>query len=632
MRRGITVLILLGALSVVLKSQNETINWYFGNSAGISFSVEPPTVLTGSTIPVGWSCGSSMSDGAGNLLFYTKGTLVYNSQHNVMANSNGMYGGGSSEQSGLAVKQPGNSSNYYVFTTSGTTPSGGLYYSVIDISLAAGLGSVTVKNAPLLTPGTEKVAAVRHCNGVDSWIISHQNSSNNFVAYLLTASGINTVPIISAAGTSYTSFASPINPNYTYSPMGDGPLKISPWGNKIAVALPDTMISRFELYDFDNNTGQVSNAINLGPCYPRSCEFSPDGSKLYGSALVSQSGYGGRYLFQWDLCAGSPAAIVASRDTISTPTNTNYTSLYLQLGPNGKIYVSNAMKVLGCINNPNNPGNACNYVDSAIYLPTANLAYIGLPGYEVNLLRPKFSYSTETNCSNVSFTVPPFAACAGYSVTSYLWSFGDPASGTANTSTLTNPAHHFTNGGSHTVKLVVNYSTCAADTFVKIINHPATPILTVTGKQSICTNNSTTLTVTGADSYSWSGGANTNSIVLSPTNTSTYTVTGTFTNNTCISNKTVTVSVSPCLSIFEETGFNDLVKVYPNPAKDQFTIETDLSNAQINIYNQIGDLIYQGATQTGITTIDLKEKGAGIYFVELNHPQTQRVFKLVKTE
>lgn len=104
----------------------------------------------------------------------------------------------------------------------------------------------------------------------------------------------------------------------------------------------------FELYDFDNTTGVVSNSLGLAISNftlnnwwgGYGCEFSPDGTKFYGSRLWSgvYNNYGG--IFQWDLCAGSPTAIVASQTAIATATvNTNLFSS-MQLAPDGKIYIS----------------------------------------------------------------------------------------------------------------------------------------------------------------------------------------------------------------------------------------------------------------------------------------------------
>jgi gliding motility-associated-like protein len=60
---------------------------------------------------------------------------------------------------------------------------------------------------------------------------------------------------------------------------------------------------------------------------------------------------------------------------------------------------------------------------------------------------------------------------------------------------------------------------------------------------TICSGNPTTLTATGATSYSWSTGAVSNSIVVNPSTTTSYTVVGS--NGTCSNQAVSTVSVVP---------------------------------------------------------------------------------------
>lgn len=77
------------------------------------------------------------------------------------------------------------------------------------------------------------------------------------------------------------------------------------------------------------------------------------------------------------------------------------------------------------------------------------------------------------------------------------------------------------------------------------------PTITVTGNQTVCAGESTTLTASGAKSYSWSTGSHSSSITVTPTAPSTtYTVTGTdeFGCQASI-DVTVTVSTLPNITI-----------------------------------------------------------------------------------
>src|ERR1700710_228898 len=99
-------LVLLIFFAGTLLSQNESRKWYFGSNAGLDFMNTPPTALTNGAMLTIEGC-SSIADGAGNLLFYTSGTAVWDKTHQVMANGNALYGNASSSQAAIIVPQPG---------------------------------------------------------------------------------------------------------------------------------------------------------------------------------------------------------------------------------------------------------------------------------------------------------------------------------------------------------------------------------------------------------------------------------------------------------------------------------------------------------------------------------------------
>ena len=83
---------------------------------------------------------------------------------------------------------------------------------------------------------------------------------------------------------------------------------------------------------------------------------------------------------------------------------------------------------------------------------------------------------------------------------------------------------------------------CQYNSTVKKIIVSSGPVLNVSGNQSICQGQSTTITVSGASSYSWSNGSNSASATLSPLSSTIYTVTGLL--NGCSSNLVVPVTVN----------------------------------------------------------------------------------------
>jgi hypothetical protein len=128
-------------IAFALGAQNENVNWYFGSYAGLNFSTNPPTILNNSAMYSSEGC-AAVSDGVGNLLFYTDGITIWNKNHQIMANGTGLMGHPSAAQSGLVLKQPGNPNLYYVFTVDVAGGINGLRYTIVNMALAAGMGSI----------------------------------------------------------------------------------------------------------------------------------------------------------------------------------------------------------------------------------------------------------------------------------------------------------------------------------------------------------------------------------------------------------------------------------------------------------------------------------------------------------
>ncbi len=348
--------IILILISFNLFAQNPEIkrtwHWYFGEGAGLDFSNDTVVADTNGMIYTPEAC-AAISDTGGNLLFYTDGVTVWNSNHDTMLNGTGLSGCIylSSTQGALIVPKPDNDTIYYIFTTDCEENNffqNGLRYSIVDMSLNGGLGEVTVKNVLLFAPGLEDLASVHHNNGNDVWIVSHEVSNNNFRAYLVTSSGIDTIPVISNIG--------------SISPVELARLRLSPDGKKMTKLIYyDGTPYTLELYSFDNNTGVISNAIPLSSdILLTSQAFSPDNSKLY---VIDAFNYA---IHQYDLCNKDSAQIVDSKITIAYPM---VSCADMRLGPDGKIYVSHdGDNFVGVIHNPNEYGVSCNYQDTGAYV------------------------------------------------------------------------------------------------------------------------------------------------------------------------------------------------------------------------------------------------------------------------
>jgi hypothetical protein len=338
-------------------SQKQGNVWYFADSCELDFNSGSPVVMPNGNIssPNGNGEGTAtISDSIGKLLFYANGRNVWNRIHQVMPNGYSLLGGASSTQAAFIIPIPGSDSLFYLFTTDEFQNNlvNGLRYNVVDMCLDNGLGDITPgkKNILLLDTVAEKMAGTNHANGTDYWLVTHKFYSDAFYSFHISASGIDTV-------ISHVGIYEPNLPNDVGAAIGQ--MKISPDGTKLALAFCNTSPEVVELFDFDNNTGIVSNEISLptnGGEYGIS--FSPDNTKLYVSTLNSHS------LFEYYIASGNPNQIIASKLLIY---NNNYPMAGIQLGPDGKIYCVDD-NYLDVIDNPNGMGNACNFTYHAIYL------------------------------------------------------------------------------------------------------------------------------------------------------------------------------------------------------------------------------------------------------------------------
>lgn len=365
--------LLLGLVSssMYLSAQKQASQWYFGQYAAIDFNSSTPKSINNSQLNSEEGC-VSVADANGNLLFYTNGVKIWNRDHRIMPNGASLRGNASSTQSSLVIRSIDNPDKYYVFVVE-REGMGGLSYSILDMSLDGGMGDILngFKNIPLRNAVTEKLTAARHANGTDVWILSHDWGSNSFTAYLLSAAGIESTPVISSVGTSHSGNKA----------NNQGAMKTSPDSKRIGLALEAD--HALELFDFDNKTGKVSNPIYIQlpiSSYTYGIEFSPNSNILYASAA------GAGKIYQYNVQYSKAEDIRKSQTVVASTPNGEWIGA-LQMSPNGKIYFPvYKTSSLGVINAPNKLGTACNAQTNAISFASNNsqgnsIARLGLPNY-----------------------------------------------------------------------------------------------------------------------------------------------------------------------------------------------------------------------------------------------------------
>ncbi len=315
-----------------------------------------------------------MSDSLGQLLFYSNGCEIMNTQDKIMKNGNkinpgktydnncnsiGDYGGFFAF---LSIPKPATPNHYLVFHNPeyrikiGTDYEyilDGLNYSEIDMTRQNGLGEVIKKGVNIFkdTLVYGNIYASKHANNQDWWIVKKKVYSNTWYKILVTKDTI------------YKYSSQKIGEIDDWEGGGSGQHYFSKDGTKFATY---NRTERIQVFDFDRNTGEFSNAKYLDlndTIYSGGCAFSPSGRFLYVTNLIK--------LFQFDLWATD---IQASKTIIGEwdgyrinnffPTNLNN----LFHGPDCKLYISTqgSSRYLHVINRPDEKGAACDFVQRAI--------------------------------------------------------------------------------------------------------------------------------------------------------------------------------------------------------------------------------------------------------------------------
>ncbi|MBR9914245.1 MAG: T9SS type B sorting domain-containing protein [Algicola sp.] len=448
-------------------SQQEASNWYFGQNAGLRFNAGNGTVtaITDGQLNTLEGC-TSISDTNGNLLFYSDGRTIWNAIHQPMANANeglgtGLKGDDSSTSSGLIVPKPQDPNLYYIFTVDephhfnsssfpndvdGDGVNDGLTYSLVDMTLAGGFGDVvdTEKNIPLITYDTtnpdevdykcsEKITAVKADDCSSFWVITH--FVDKFYAFKVDINGVDPNPVISTVGQTV--------PVSGYRRNALGYVKASPDGSKLAVAhfgfstvTAGDASGGIYLYDFDNDTGVVSNELELyGPengDSPYGVEFSAENRKIYASVGEGIQGNGASSIFQWDL---ESTDIPNSIELIHF--SNSLSAGALQLGIDKRIYraqvsfanFNTSGNFIGVINNPEANGLASNYDENGVLLDInggfQNLSRIGLPPFiqslfnsQIDIIQNGISTTELKLCVGESYTLMAEDVPGG----TYTWS------------------------------------------------------------------------------------------------------------------------------------------------------------------------------------------------------------------
>lgn len=359
---------------------------------------------------------ANISDENGNLLMVTNGCWIADATGDTMQNGGGLNPstftsnwcdattGLPYNNSDVILTDPGDSTKYYLLHQTGVSStnfkSNKLYYTKIDMAFNGGLGGVIAgqKNQIVFQAGLNPgIAACKHANGRDWWIIAFKDSSDIVYKVLLTQNGFGTATQQTLGLTPYPVYLT-------------GQKQFSPDGKKMAFAYFEGTTNAITLHaplmDFDRCTGMFSNTrmINYTDSIPGyAIAFSSNSKYLYFGSFNKT------YQVNTDT-----SNVQASMDTVAI--NDGYYSPYwpfqtdfwlMYLAANGKIYQSSGNSVIDLhyINYPDSEGVACDVKQHALHLPCF---YV-----RGNVYHPNYYLgcdTTQTNCpclTDVNNLSPP---------------------------------------------------------------------------------------------------------------------------------------------------------------------------------------------------------------------------------
>ncbi|RFS15865.1 PKD domain-containing protein [Emticicia sp. C21] len=472
--------------------------WYFGKGATLEFGINPSSVLPPDTlansgdlfgdpeededpvfIPVDPSSGNSLDapEGTamvygpkGTLLFYTDGVTIYGNDDKplafIPATPNDLGGTNTSTQSSLII--PKSSCNecphhlYYVYTLNKTT--GMLSYSVVDLRRENGKGAVVERNIPVSFTTSQQIATKKTPDETGFYIYSHDSKTNEFKILKVDSTG--TTEKIQALG---------MVPSDT-----TGYMRISPGGDKLAMAIVKNGKNYVEVYDIAEETGELSLSLTIdlktdAPPMVYGLEFSRDGSLLYTTLRGNPASNVKSYLYQLNLNLKDADAINTAK--IKIDESTTYAFGALQMGPTnagggGAIYMAiDGSDLLPYISQPEVPGGASlvGYVpiNNGFGAQVKGTSHFGFP----NVVHAKQkqdgeqpSATFEGTCEGLPTIFKTQGICSPMK-NQVAWDFGDGTTGSG-----TEVSHTYEKEGRYIIKMIIDVF---SETFIsKNVNIP----------------------------------------------------------------------------------------------------------------------------------------------------------------
>jgi hypothetical protein len=223
--------------------------------------------------------------------------------------------------------------------------------------------------------------------------------------------------------------------------------------------------------------------------------------------------------------------------------------------------------------------------------------------------------ASATTCSGINDGKAKVTATGGLMPYAYYWNTNPPQY-TATVTGLPSPNTFICS--------VIDFNGCLLTKPVTIFPEPQNILIYAAPSNTICPGASAQLSITGLSgtgTYTWSTGATTKSITVTPTNTLTvYTITGTATSSCIVTGSTSIITstnaAASCPTSIREqsaTSFN----LYPNPNNGQFVLALGQieDNAVLEVVDALGKLVLTQSVTGLETTVNTTSLQNGMYFV-----------------
>ena len=281
MKYAITLFLLLLAM-ILSYGQIESNKWLLSNNNVIYFDSEITVSDFAENINPQLEGTAVVMGSEGDILFTATATAIYNSDWDIITNGGNLHGSetGNTAQTPIVLQKPGSETEYYIlYTQDHINPEteGDLKYSILNICDENNEMSILEheKNVSIEGDFSERLHIVE-IDRNNYWLFATELFKRKLLAFKIDENGISNTPIISEIDNSFDGQI--------------GKIKVNHNKTKLAWSSTFSSTSRLSTYDFNINTGKVSNQriISNGQIY--GIEWSISDQFLYYTDIYAGSG------------------------------------------------------------------------------------------------------------------------------------------------------------------------------------------------------------------------------------------------------------------------------------------------------------------------------------------------------